>query len=457
MMRNATKELAGFLFRISGLPILIRSIICRRKATILVYHNPDLTHFERHLAYLAARFHFIPLRKLVDAIRQRDWSSIPPRALVLTLDDGHVRNYALRHILQKYGVRPTIFLCSHIVDTNRHFWWKTGIDAPDQFKSLAYEQFLTRLKSEVGYEPEKEYHSRQALNRSELAEMQGVADFGSHTRFHPILPACPQHTCLAELRESRAHLQDLLRQPVRDFAYPNGDYTERELKMVASAGYDSARTLDYGWNDFRTDPLRLKACEVDDAASANVLSAQVHGFFPLLRRLRRRLRPKPAYGQNGEQELASEPEILMIGPYPLHQARGGICSVISTYAEAGVLEARRIRYISASSSGSAALKMFALVKALIAFNVTLLFCPIKMVHIHSASWRSFYRKSLFVRLGKLFDKKVLLHLHGGQFQRFYDSARPWQKSFIRKTLTCWPLSPRSGATGFASWRPIRAS
>jgi glycosyltransferase involved in cell wall biosynthesis len=44
---------------------------------------------------------------------------------------------------------------------------------------------------------------------------------------------------------------------------------------------------------------------------------------------------------------------------------------------------------------------------------------IKIVHVHTASRGSFVRKSFVVLIGKLFSKKVVLHVHGGEFHIFY--------------------------------------
>jgi glycosyltransferase involved in cell wall biosynthesis len=44
---------------------------------------------------------------------------------------------------------------------------------------------------------------------------------------------------------------------------------------------------------------------------------------------------------------------------------------------------------------------------------------IKIIHLHSASRGSFYRKSIICLLGKFFCKKIVFHMHGGSFDQFY--------------------------------------
>ena len=43
---------------------------------------------------------------------------------------------------------------------------------------------------------------------------------------------------------------------------------------------------------------------------------------------------------------------------------------------------------------------------------------IKIVHIHTASYKSFWRKAIFVYLARLINKKVILHIHGAEFKKF---------------------------------------
>lgn len=58
---------------------------------------------------------------------------------------------------------------------------------------------------------------------------------------------------------------------------------------------------------------------------------------------------------------------------------------------------------------------------------------IRIFHIHHASRGSFMRKSLLVLIGKVFGKKVILHIHGGGFHNFYNRAK-MLKPVIRWTL-----------------------
>ena len=285
VLKEASKELLGFVVRFAGAEILIRAVCSWRRATIVVYHDPSPDVFARHMAYLSRRYAFIPLETLVRAIETQDWSDVPLRALVVTLDDGHKGNRALVDVCKAHGITPTIYLCSQIADTHRHFWWKTTWSKETRFAEMPHVQFLNLLRDKADYWPEKAYPDRQALDRTELLEMRAHVTFGSHTRFHPVLTQCDDATLTTEVTQSKAELERLLGVPVEHFAYPNGNYSSRETDCVRRAGYRSARSLRVGWNALNTDRYALKVTGVQDDASLNVLSGQITGVFGLLRLL----------------------------------------------------------------------------------------------------------------------------------------------------------------------------
>lgn len=55
---------------------------------------------------------------------------------------------------------------------------------------------------------------------------------------------------------------------------------------------------------------------------------------------------------------------------------------------------------------------------------------IRIIHIHTASYNSFLRSSLFVSVAKAMGRKVVLHIHGGGFKDYY-MKKP---RFVRSVL-----------------------
>ncbi|HEX9654698.1 MAG TPA: polysaccharide deacetylase family protein [bacterium] len=309
MIKKNIQAAAGAFIRFSGLYRLLSSFAWRARTTILVYHDPQPEVFGQHIKFLSKYHTFISLQRLVDAIYQKDRSEIPSAAVVVTIDDGHKGNVGLLPILEAFNLRPTIYLCSHIVNTHRHFWWQSGYPDPYALKGLPSPQLRTLLKNAVGFDPEREYSERQALNETEIMELLTWVEFGSHTRFHPILTNCDADECENEIRESRTCLEEFLNRPVDHFCFPNGNYGEREINLLKKHDYRSARTLEWGRNSVDADPFRLKVVEILDDSSVNLLCAQLCGFFGWFRKLLRRTRQAPAAAPPGEALATLEDEI----------------------------------------------------------------------------------------------------------------------------------------------------
>ncbi len=285
--RRAQRESIAFLVRRTGLAALCRVTHARGKVGILVYHNPEPEVLDRHLRYLGKRYRFIELGQLVDALRRRDWSQIPSNSLVLTLDDGHRGNAKLRPLFERLGVRPTVFVCTQIVGTLRRFWW-TEVDTRtrDHLHTVPNAERLHVLAERFGFRQEDEVVNgdRAALDASELADLVEWADVQAHTRFHPVLPMCSEEECEVEIVHGRTEVEQLTGRPCTHFSYPNGYYTDREIALLRRAGFSSARTIETGWNDVRSDPYRLKIVGMPDDASLNLVAAQLSGL-PLIRNL----------------------------------------------------------------------------------------------------------------------------------------------------------------------------
>ncbi len=268
-LTNFAKTALSTFICLLGIPLLIREWICRNRVAILLYHDVQPKVFARHIAYLSRHCKIISLDTLVSAIYKKDFSEIPSKSVVITIDDGHVGNITLLPIFKQYHIHPTIYVCTRIINTHRHFWFKIlgqSKKKKERLKRLPNAERLTLLKQEDNFEPEIEYKNRQALNTDEMKQMIQDVDFQPHTQFHPILPHCAQTECKQEILGSKADLEKFLGVECLHFSYPNGDYTEREIEIVKAGGFRSARTTDLGWNSINTSPYKLKAISISDDA-----------------------------------------------------------------------------------------------------------------------------------------------------------------------------------------------
>ncbi|SEH08490.1 polysaccharide deacetylase family protein [Candidatus Venteria ishoeyi] len=267
----------------TGLSWFMREVVLRKRVTILLYHNPEPGDFQAHMAWLSSRYQFIPLQQLIDAIAQKDWQRIPAKALIVTLDDGHQSNYLLRDSIKQFQIPATIFACSHIVNTHRRYWWQVGYPDNQTLKTLPRADMLQQLKQKTAYEPEKAYPERCALSLEEIKALQAVGvDFQGHGKFHPILPLCEDAESHDEIVDGKKALEALVDNSVTFFAYPNGDYGEREINYLKQAAYRGARTTKLGWAQIDSDPFQLPSISVHESASVKKLSAQITGLHHYL-------------------------------------------------------------------------------------------------------------------------------------------------------------------------------
>lgn len=185
--------------------------------------------FRAHMQYLSDRgYRVVDLSALVEAIERR--RPVAPRSVVITSDDGvscMVEN-ALP-ILQEFGFAATCFVVSGALGRNKEW---------DRHEGMPLRRMLT------------------------AAECRALADggvaIGSHTVTHAKLADASPEVAAAEIRSSKAQLEDVLGRAVEHFAYPFGSFNRAAWSAVQAAGYRSACSTLPGTNTLRTDPFQLR-------------------------------------------------------------------------------------------------------------------------------------------------------------------------------------------------------
>ncbi len=259
-----------------------------RRLSILIFHRVlpqpdplfpgemDAQAFDALCRELAATFNVLSLRDAVQALAR---GQLPPRALVITFDDGYADNADIAlPILQRHGLQATFFVASGFLDGGR-MWNDTVIESLRRTRvervalpELGLDDVVLRSHSErraaidkalsvIKYRtlsqreddlrvlrtaldepalPDDLMMTTQQLRRLHLAGME----IGGHTVHHPILRTLPDDVAEREIREGRARLESLIDAPVTSFAYPNGgpdrDYDLRHVAMVKASGFSAA-------------------------------------------------------------------------------------------------------------------------------------------------------------------------------------------------------------------------
>lgn len=278
------------IVRFSGLPFLFREILQRKKVSIVMLHDPAPDMAARTFRFLARHYNIISLHEFLEARRAGDAGRLPDKALIITLDDGHIGNYRLLPVIKELGIPVTIFLCAGIIDTKRHYWFQyehPGLSKP-ALKQMTNRERLDAL-AKAGFRPEQEWAAPRALNATQIREMAPCVNFQGHTVFHPCLPKCDDAEAFHEIAGCREILEQNFHLNINALAYPNGDYSERDIELLKQSGYTCAITVDYGFNTIHTDPYRLRRLSLDDTDNTDAVCVKASGAWTyLLNRLGRR-------------------------------------------------------------------------------------------------------------------------------------------------------------------------
>lgn len=275
-----TKRLLFKILRYSGLPFLFRTLVQRNKVTFLLFHDIGAADAEKTFVYLAKRYNIISLDDFIRACRTQDAGAIPPAAMVITFDDGHAGNYDLLPLVRKMRIPVTIFLCAGIVNTNRHFWFNykhPGV-SKEELKRVSNRERI-QLLAETGYSPLKEYPRPQALTKPQIVELKDHINFQAHTMLHPCLPRCTDEEARVEIIESKKVLENEYSLRINAIAYPNGDYSDRDIELSKEAGYQCGVTVDFGFNTVKTDLFRIKRLSVNDTGNLDELAVKASGVW----------------------------------------------------------------------------------------------------------------------------------------------------------------------------------
>ena len=167
---------------------------------------------------------------------------LPPKAVLITFDDGYHDNLAnAAEVLKRYGYPAVLFV---------------PIGYLDDRQPLPHEERLA---------------AQGILNRTidweEMADLERAGiRIESHGISHRPLADLELDEAAREIALSKLRLEERLDRPVRAFSYVKGSeahYKPVHLSLVRQAGYDVAFTAVSGSNSPRTDPLQLRRYNIE--------------------------------------------------------------------------------------------------------------------------------------------------------------------------------------------------
>ncbi|MDR7418504.1 MAG: polysaccharide deacetylase family protein [Armatimonadota bacterium] len=269
----------------------------------LISASPEM--FRVQVRYLARHYNPVSGDRVLQALRGE--AALPPRAVLVTFDDGY-RDFATHAwpILKEYGVPAVMFVPTAFPSVGRAFWWDVlhdvvaGATVPHATLPMLgptalgteHERQATvrRLNRRLRLRPPEEVaqlirETIQALGvpvpEHDLLlcwnDLRALASEGlmvaAHTRHHPPVPSLRPEDVADEIRQARADLQRELGAAPPMFAYPFGMADPDALPILEAEGIVAAFTMAPGANTLgETNPLLLCRRAVNGAKTLTDLA-----------------------------------------------------------------------------------------------------------------------------------------------------------------------------------------
>jgi peptidoglycan/xylan/chitin deacetylase (PgdA/CDA1 family) len=145
------------------------------------------------------------------------------------------------------GVPVTIYVTSGVVDSE--FW----------LNKRQYKMLLPAISTSDGSRSTDGDSRDQARSQGfeilpglTLEELKSIDKHknvivGSHSVSHQMLPEINNRDCEKEILDSKEQLENMLKHKIDHFAFPYGQFGNREKELVMKAGYTSAAALNDQW------------------------------------------------------------------------------------------------------------------------------------------------------------------------------------------------------------------
>jgi sugar transferase (PEP-CTERM/EpsH1 system associated) len=277
--------------------------------TILTYHRVLPLHqasayplpgmvmprdsFEAQIARLARHYHVLPLPEALERLRAH---TLPPRAVVVTFDDGYRDNYEHAWpILRRFGLTATFFVVTDILDRTERLWWDEANDAARRLRNGRFEHLPRFVQDALaegrGRDPAiAGLRLVEALNRASRPERLQALDvlrvatgvgardehglmmswaearemarsgmtFGTHSRTHAFLDELTHDEVRREIAGSPERIAEMLDAPAPWLAWPRGRVMADSHELLRETGIQAAFSTEPGQNGPDADFAALR-------------------------------------------------------------------------------------------------------------------------------------------------------------------------------------------------------
>jgi peptidoglycan/xylan/chitin deacetylase (PgdA/CDA1 family) len=270
-----------------------------------------------------------PVLGLDTALDLLDKGTLPPCALVITIDDGFASLYSCAYpTLAKYAFPATIYVTTYYAEKKnpifniavQYMFWKTRKDTIDLTGLAASRSGIVSLATEadkadclwkiidfgdtacteeervalcrslgerldVDYDSIARSRMFTILTFEEIHELSKAGfDIQLHTHRHRFPP--DRAIAMQEIADNRRALEPLVTKPLVHFCYPSGIWTREQWPWLSDMGIRSAVTCDFGYNYPKTSKYGLRRFGDSEGLSQIEFEAELYGFAQILRRMK---------------------------------------------------------------------------------------------------------------------------------------------------------------------------
>jgi peptidoglycan/xylan/chitin deacetylase (PgdA/CDA1 family) len=258
-----------------------------------IIHSTNV--FRGQIDIIAKHFHAVTLDDVLLFLKGE--KLLPPRAVVVTFDDGYADNYQVAsEILSRAGIPGVFYVTVDCIDRQRLPWpsllryafltsknrnWTDPAGTVWTLESTAQRtqafgrasEYCTKLSGPpqdqfveaIGRQLETESPPSSPRLMMTWDEVRGLTRYGhivgSHTMTHPNMAYLSENDVRTELLESKRRLKEELAIPITHFSYPCPALQPHWIDDTVSAsrqiGYQTAVTTNGGIVRRQDDPLRL--------------------------------------------------------------------------------------------------------------------------------------------------------------------------------------------------------
>lgn len=217
--------------------------------TSIYFHDPDKNLFEGCIQWLIKNnYVFISIDDLVEILEKR--KDLPKQSVLITLDDAYRNNIPnVVSVAEQYNIPITIFAPTDSIETGEY--WASLVYKGIQYTSKEFKRIDDfkkipewKRKEQINLIKQNIKVEREAMTVEELKTISKshLIGIGSHSVNHPSTINCSDGELKFELRVSKEKLESWIGKEIKYFAYPSGDFNERDKIYLKKYNYKLAFT-----------------------------------------------------------------------------------------------------------------------------------------------------------------------------------------------------------------------